>query len=112
MALLTSAGTIGIGGLAESAGVAVAAGGDTFVNNGNVVIAIYNDHAADPRTITIVSADPCDRGTTHSKTVTVTTKQTKFIAGFDVKRYNNTSNQVSLTYSDAGADLTVAVYQL
>lgn len=112
MALLTLAGTVSIAGLAEGAGEAAAAGGDTFVNNGNVLLSIYNNHAADPRTITIASPKTCNEGSTHAKTVTVTAKQTKYVWGFLPSRYNTTGDLVTLTYSDAGADLTITIYQL
>ncbi len=112
MALLTSAGTISIAGLASSAGVAATPAGDTFVNNGQVILQIINAHAAAARTITIASPKTCNEGSTHVKTVTVAALTTKYVYGFDVKRYNTTGDLVTLTYSDAAADLTVAIYQL
>lgn len=109
MATLTSLGTTSITGLKLNALAAAAALGDDFVNNGNCMLIIYNDHATDPRTITIHAVKTCDTGAVeHDQTITLTAKKTKYVYAFNPKIWNASSTQkVSLTYSDAGADIQV-----
>lgn len=109
MATLTSLGTVTTAGLKLGALAAAAVAGDDFVNDGRCMLIVYNDHAADPRTVTIHSVQTCDTGALeHDQDVVVASKKTVYIYGFVPKRWNASSTQkVSITYSDAGADLTV-----
>ncbi|MBX3056925.1 MAG: hypothetical protein KF770_10675 [Anaerolineae bacterium] len=93
--------------------VAVAAGGDVFPNDGRTLIEVHNDHAADPRTVTIVTQVTVDGKAVADDAVTVTAAQDrKLIGPFPPEIYNDANGRVSLTYSDSGADMRVGVYRL
>ena len=109
MATLTSLGTTSINGLKLGALAAASVAGDDFVNNGNSLLIVANAHVGDPRTITIHSVQVCDTGALeHDQDVVVPASSTAYIYGFVPKRWNASSTQkVSITYSDAAADVTV-----
>lgn len=93
--------------------VAAAGGGDVVVNtNGGAVIVIRNANATTARTVTVVSyADNIPPGTAKAnKAVTVAANSAAVLGPMDRETWNNTSNQVELTY-DVATDLTVGAYR-
>lgn len=109
MATLTSLGTVTSAGLKLEALAAAAAAGDDFVNDGRCMLIVTNAHVGDPRTVTIHAVQKCDTGDLeHDQDVVVPASSSAYIYGFVPKTWNASSTQkVSITYSDAGADLTV-----
>ncbi len=93
---------------------AVAGGGDEFVNNGRISIHVRNAHGVDPRTITIDSQEGCNQeDSDHDIAVTITAAQDEKVIGpFPKARFNDGDGKVQLTYSDGGADMTIALIQL
>ncbi|MCK5642198.1 MAG: hypothetical protein KAJ19_15440 [Gammaproteobacteria bacterium] len=93
---------------------AVAGGGDEFVNNGRISIHVRNAHGADPRTITINSQTGCNQESSdHDIAVVITAaNDEKVIGPFPKARFDDANDKVQLTYSDAGADLTIALMQI
>ena len=103
--------------LPASAGVAftkaaAAAGGDSFPNTGKEFFHITNAHATLPRTVTFDAPGTCNFGVAHNnhdKAVVVAALTTMTIGPFPTPAYNDGNGRVQATYSDAAADLTVAV---
>lgn len=97
---------------------AAAAGGDSFPNTGVEYFHILNSHATLPRTVTFDSPNTCSFGLSanaaHDVAVVVpgvaSAPANRVVVGpFPTKRFNDANNRVQVTYSDAAADLTVAV---
>lgn len=109
MATLTSLGTTSINGLKLGALAAATPAGDDFVNDGRCMLIVTNANVGATRTVTIHSVQTCDTGALeHDQDVVVPASSTAYIYGFVPKRWNASSTQkVSITYSDAGADITV-----
>ena len=92
---------------------AAAAGGDEFVNSGKHFIAVINAHASDPRTVTVNSQQECNQGFDHDIAVVITAAQDEKVFGpFPKDRFNDSDGKVQITYSDSGADLTIAIFEL
>jgi hypothetical protein len=109
MALLTVYPTSLLGD--SKAYVAADVAGDTFPNDGRVILHYKNVNAA-PRTATVDSVRPCDQGVDHNAPVTIAaTTGDEMVGPFDPARFNNASNLVSVTY-DAVPGLTVAAIRL
>jgi len=109
MATLASLGTVTASGLKLLALSAATAGGDDFVNDGKCMLIVANANVGAVRTITIQAVQYCDTGyIQHDQDVVVPASSTAYIYGFVPKKWNASSTQkVSITYSDAGADITV-----
>lgn len=99
---------------------AVASGGDTFANDGNTVLLVKNANAA-TRTVTadaVASLDKPGFGTVPIADSVLTVPGSGTNGGlamwgpFPPDRFNNSNGAVSLTYSDSGADLTIAVVRV
>lgn len=97
---------------------AAASGGDQFANDGTVTLQILNSHATASRTVTFDSPQACDFGLSanaaHDRVVVVpgvsSAPANRVMVGpFAPARYNDANGNVQVTYSDSGADLTVAV---
>lgn len=83
------------------------AGGDTFVNTGNEQVKIKC--GATGCVATFVAQGACNHGTLHNGTVTVPANQERIIGPFrDTQRWNNASQQVSITY-DQVSTVTIAI---
>lgn len=92
---------------------AVAGGGDQFLNNGKVMVWLTNAHGADPRTITFVTQATTDGLAVADRPVVITAaNDDAFVCDLDPNVYNDSSGYCQMTYSDAGADLTVGVFAL
>lgn len=83
-------------------------GGDQFSNDGKTTIHVKASAA--PVTVTIASQRVCDQGSTHNKTVVVSSTGEQMIGPFDTNRYNDTNNRVQLTYSQV-TGVTIGVFQ-
>lgn len=97
---------------------AAASGGDQFANDGSVYFQILNSHASAARTVTFDSPGACDFGLSanaaHDRAIVVpgvsSAPANRVVVGpFPVDRFNDVNGNVQVTYSDAAADLTVAV---
>lgn len=113
MALITPTAIVAAGVVRPTVFAAVTAGGDEFVNSGRHYIAVINAHGADPRTVTINSQALCNQGVDHDIAVVITAGEDEKIFGpFPKDRFNDSDGKVQITYSDSGADLTIAVFEL
>jgi hypothetical protein len=93
--------------------VAVAAAGDSFPNDGRTLVEVWNDHATNPRTVTIVTQVTVDGKAVADDAVAITSaNDRKLIGPFPPDIYNDVNGRVQLTYSDSGADMQVAVFRL
>jgi hypothetical protein len=93
---------------------AVAAGGDEYANDGTPWCVVWNDHAADPRTVTIVTQRVID-GTlaVADRAVTIlAANDVAYLGPFGATDYNDGDGMVQLTYSDSGADMRIGVFKL
>lgn len=90
--------------------VAASAGGDTFANNGRVMLHVKNGSASSI-TVTIVSARTCNFGYQHDIQVTVPASSEKMIGPFPPERFNNDSGMVQVNYS-AVTSVTVAALEI
>lgn len=118
MAILTvQRPTLGTTG-ATLALVAAAAGGDSFPNTGVEFFQILNSHATLARTVTFDSPGTCSfnvaANAAHDMAVVVpgvtgAPANRVLVGPFPTTRFNDGNARVQVTYSDAAADLTVAV---
>jgi hypothetical protein len=89
--------------------------GDSFANSGNNILVVRNKNI-NPRTITILSAGQCSFGLTgaaHNKTVEIPgdnggSGSYQFLR-LDPSRFNDGTGTTSVTYSNNGNGLAVAV---
>lgn len=92
---------------------AAAAGGDSFPNTGVEFVHVKNAHATLARTVTFDSPGTCSFGlanhAAHDAPVVVAALTSLVIGPFPVARFNDANGRVQVSYSDAGADLTVGV---
>lgn len=97
---------------------AASAGGDQFANSGVEYFQILNSHATAPRTVTFDSPQACDFGLSanaaHDRAIVVPgvsgAPANRVVVGpFPVERFNDANGNIQVTYSDSGADLTLAV---
>ena len=91
---------------------AATAGGDSFTNDGNVALVVTNAHASAARTVTVVSDLTVDGLAVTDNAVVVAAQTTAYIGIFNTSTFGATSPTVQVTYSDSGADLTVALLQV
>lgn len=91
------------------------AGGDSFPNTGQEFVEITNNNATDPRTVTFDSPGTCNFGVSanaaHDAPSTIAAQTSKIIGPFPTPRFNDANNRVQMSYSDAGADLQIAVFR-
>jgi hypothetical protein len=92
--------------------VAAAAGGDAFSNDGRTLLAVYNAHVSDDRTVSIDIQKDVDEQDPPSRTVTVGAGETYLIGPFPTGIYNDANGRVQLTYSDSAADTYVGAFRL
>lgn len=90
---------------------AAASGGDSFLNNGRVVVYFKNADGAATRTITFDSLVDCNQGFDHDIEVEVPISGEKMVGFFETNRFNDTSGLINMTYDDE-SDLTVAVVKI
>jgi hypothetical protein len=85
-----------------------AAGGDTFLNDGNVMLHVKVGATA--TTITIASPNQCDQGGTHPLVIGPLTSTERMLGPFPPKRFNAADGTVGITYSQV-VGVTVAAVQ-
>jgi hypothetical protein len=90
--------------------VAAAGGGNTFANNGRVMLHVRNAGGASI-TATIVSARTCNFGFQHDLAVVVPNGGERMIGPFPIERFNNDAGMVAVTYSGV-TSVTVGVFEL
>jgi hypothetical protein len=100
-----------------------ASGGDVFANDGKTFVLITNGNAS-TRTATFdvptanesVSVQGLGPVSIADTAITVPGSGTNggriMVGPFPPSRFNNSSGQVSITYSDSAADLTIAVVRM
>lgn len=103
MALLTTDehGEDGAGVTLETA----ASGGDTAKLDAKTLLRIANGHATLSRTVTIAGTRLCDQGFAHNLAVVVPAVSQIDTPILDPTRFSSTA---TITYSDSGADITIA----
>lgn len=90
---------------------AAAAGGDTVVNNGRVVLHVKNGYTS-PQTVTIASKAQATVGLARAdRSVAVPNASERIIGPFEVQIWNNDTGQIELTYSGV-TSLTIAAIQI
>lgn len=89
---------------------ACAAGGDTFLNNGDTFIHVKNAQAAATVTVTIVTQASVDGLAVADKTVTIAATEDAIIGPFPTSVYNTAAGMVTLTYNTV-TTVTIAVLQ-
>lgn len=89
-----------------------AAGGDQFANNGEIILHVKNANVGAARTVTVDAPTVCNRGSTHDSVTTVPLSSDRFIGPFPTAYYNDANGNCQITYSDSGADITVAVLKV
>ena len=99
-------------GIEDPALVAVDPTGDYFTNSGRTFIKVKNAHGSESRTVTVVSQVNCNYGLNHAAPVTLAAGVTKIFGPFPKWRFNDSDGYAQVTYSDAGADLTIAVIEV
>ena len=81
-------------------GTAAAAGGDTIPNGaGDVAIYVTNANGGAARTVTIDGIPDLP--------INIPLSSSRLIGPAGLKKYNDASGQLRLSYSDSGADITV-----
>lgn len=101
---------ISTSGLEPVAGVAAGASGDTVINNGRTYIEVEDTGTTAP-TVTVASQTDCNQSYTHDVVVAVSSGGTELIGPFPTNRFNNTSNQIEVTYSSE-TDVTIRAFSL
>lgn len=89
---------------------AAASGGDTAEVGDGVFLLVKNSHASATRTVTIDTPGTVDGHAVANATLVVTTLNYGIIPLTNL--FRGTTGRASITYSDAAADITVAVYKL
>jgi hypothetical protein len=92
--------------------VAAAAGGDSFVNDGRTLAAIYNSHGSASRTVSFDIQKTVDGQDPPSITVTLTAGQTKLVGPFPTGIYNDANGRVQVTYSDSAVNTYIGAFKL
>lgn len=87
---------------------AAASGGDEFANTGREIFYVINASGSE-RTVTFTGQNPSNFNVTSNSAVVLTGSSTTTIGPFLPGWFDDGSNKVQVTYTDSGADLTVAV---
>ena len=91
--------------------VACDVAGDSFANDGRILLHFRNTNAA-ARNVTIDSVKLCDQGSDHDVLVNVPlTSGERIVGPFSPSRFNDVNGKVQMTY-DAVTNLTVAVIRV
>lgn len=94
----------------QAALVAATSSGDSAEVGSGLFLYAFNAHATLSRTITFVTPQTVDGHTVANGTLVIAALDFGIMPLTDV--YRGTSGRASVTYSDSGADITVAVYKL
>ncbi len=90
---------------------AATAGGDEFVNSGNIIIHAKNANGGATRTITVDAPNNCSLAYAHDVTIVVPISGERISGVFPKAWFNDTDGRVQITY-DNEADLTIAILEL
>jgi len=99
-------------GIVDPTLVAVDPDGDYFTNSGRTFIKVKNAHGSAERTVTVVSQVNCNYGQNHPAPCVLAAGVTKLFGPFPKDRFNDSDGYCQITYSDSGADLTIAVIEV
>lgn len=87
-----------------------AAGGDTADNSGNMFLYVRNGGGS-PITVTVDSLVNCNQGSDHDDATTVPAGSEEMIGPFPTGRFNDSSGEIGITYSDV-TSVTIAAINL
>lgn len=94
---------------------AVAAGGDEFLNTGNIFVEVVNSHASNTYTITFATGKKV-AGNVDIEDVAVSlgTQARKMVGPFPVNVFNDSDGKVQVTYTGTApaTDLTMALVKM
>lgn len=85
-------------------------GGDTFLNDGAMLLVVKNESGSD-MVVTIDSQTACNYGFDHDIAETVADGVTDYIGPFATLRFNDGDGNVLVAYDDA-TDVSVAVLKV
>ena len=86
--------------------------GDSVVNTGVESVFLSNSHATLPRTVTFAAPELCDQGGTHPLVIVVAAQALLMVGPFKSTRFTDSNGNLTWTYSDAAADMSIAVVAL
>lgn len=89
---------------------AVAAGGDQFLNDGDIILYFKNTNASS-RTVTVATGGTIGGLAIADVTVALAQNEEKVVGPFDPRIFNDSSGYVQLTYT-AATDVTVAAIRV
>lgn len=95
--------------------VTAAPGGDTFPNTGAEFLIIRNANATLSRTITFVTEKTVDGLDVGDLTVLIAGGASgveHLVGPFSKDVYNDSNEEIAMTYTDSAADLTLQVFKL
>lgn len=101
---------IDLTGLEDFTLAAASGGGDTFLNDGTLLLVVDNAGGA-PITVTVDSLRASDYGTDEDIAVSVPAGSRTFLGPFDHGRFNTTAQTVGVTYSSV-TSVTVAALKV
>lgn len=87
---------------------AASAGGDTFSNDGKTVLRVKNDGAASVD-VTFTAQRKCNQGFLHDEVGTVAAGAEETFGPFEWSRFNDDTQKVHVSYSDATSVTLAAV---
>lgn len=90
--------------------VAASAGGDSFANDGRVILRVQNGGASSI-TVTATATGQCNQGALHNATGSVSAGATNDFGPFPASQFNDGSGNVNVTYS-AVTSVTVAAIRI
>ena len=93
----------------QTDGASAASGGDSFRNDGKTFLAVHNGDASG-MTVTLVTPQTVDGNAVDDKAVAVAAGETEIIGPLPTATYNDSGNDVSVTYSSV-TSLTVLAFR-
>jgi hypothetical protein len=82
--------------------------GDTFRNNGNMILFVKNTDAVDSHTVTLVAQKECNHGYLHDAEIEVSASEVAIIRDIEKGRFNDDDGKVHISY-DAYTNFEIAV---
>ncbi len=105
--------TIDEDGVAEAMETAAAAG-DQFANNGKRFLRIVNAHGSLTRTVNFITQQQIGDAAlaVADNAVVIPANGEVYVGPFPRQQYNDSNNNLQITYSDSADSLTVALLEL
>lgn len=102
-----------VSGAVKQTLVAATAGGDSILSyDGKQFLIVNNAHATLSRTITLDSQEDCNQEFDHDLAVVIPALETHLIkAPPPPARWKDSGDKLQITYSDAGADITIGAFK-